>query len=211
MTRHKAEFNVIEPQYRLAHIFVSTQPNQQVRNLKNDKAKNEAEARTKIQMIMNRLDSGEDFASVAMNWSERPGDLEQWRRSGLHPRIGARANRSGYACGIGQAQARTVQRHHQRVSIRIPTRYSDIRIVRLRGQGTSRPARVERSAGAAAHSGTASGPPGATTQVRVLRRDPRSGEGGKLLRRTGSAKTATRTSLATCSLLKRTGSLPPRG
>jgi peptidyl-prolyl cis-trans isomerase SurA len=69
---HKAEFNVIEPQYRLAHIFVSTQPNQQVRNLKNDKAKNEAEARTKIQMIMNRLDSGEDFSTVAMNWSEDP-------------------------------------------------------------------------------------------------------------------------------------------
>jgi peptidyl-prolyl cis-trans isomerase SurA len=69
---HKAEFNVIEPQYRLAHIFVSTQPNQQVRNLKNDKAKNETEARTKIQMILNRLDSGEDFATVAMNWSEDP-------------------------------------------------------------------------------------------------------------------------------------------
>ncbi|MGE0406750.1 MAG: SurA N-terminal domain-containing protein [Candidatus Korobacteraceae bacterium] len=69
---HKAEFNVIEPQYRLAHIFVSTVPNQQVRNLKNDKAKNETEARTKIQMILNRLDSGEDFATVAMNWSEDP-------------------------------------------------------------------------------------------------------------------------------------------
>jgi len=69
---HKAEFNVIEPQYRLAHIFVSTQPNPQVHNLKNDKAKNESEARTKIQMILNRLNSGEDFASVAMNWSEDP-------------------------------------------------------------------------------------------------------------------------------------------
>ncbi len=69
---HKSEFNLVEPQYHLAHIFVSTQPNSQVRNLKNDKAQNEAEARKKIQMIMNRLDSGEDFATVAMNYSEDP-------------------------------------------------------------------------------------------------------------------------------------------
>ncbi len=69
---HKAEFNLIEPQYHLAHIFVTTQPNAQVRNLKNDKAQNEAEARKKIQMILNRLDSGEDFGTVAMNWSEDP-------------------------------------------------------------------------------------------------------------------------------------------
>jgi peptidyl-prolyl cis-trans isomerase SurA len=69
---HKAEFNLIEPQYHLAHIFVSTQPNPQVRNLKNDKAQNEGDARKKIQMLMNRLDSGEDFATVAMNYSEDP-------------------------------------------------------------------------------------------------------------------------------------------
>jgi peptidyl-prolyl cis-trans isomerase SurA len=71
-TAHKAEFNVIEPQYRLGQIFVTGVPNPQVRNLKNDKAQNEAEARKKIQMIMNRLDSGEDFASLAMNYSEDP-------------------------------------------------------------------------------------------------------------------------------------------
>jgi peptidyl-prolyl cis-trans isomerase SurA len=71
-TAHKAEFNVIEPQYRLGQIFVTGVPNPQLRNLKNDKAQNEAEARKKIQMIMNRLDSGEDFASLAMNYSEDP-------------------------------------------------------------------------------------------------------------------------------------------
>jgi peptidyl-prolyl cis-trans isomerase SurA len=69
---NRAEFNLIEPQYHLAHIWVSTQPNPQVRNLKNDKAQNEAEARKKIQTLLNRLDSGEDFASVAMNYSEDP-------------------------------------------------------------------------------------------------------------------------------------------
>ena len=67
---HKAEFNLIEPQYHLAHIFVTTAPNPQVHNLKNDKAQNEAEARKKIQMLLNRLDSGDDFGTLAMNYSE---------------------------------------------------------------------------------------------------------------------------------------------
>jgi peptidyl-prolyl cis-trans isomerase SurA len=70
--QHKAEFNLIEPQYHLSQILVTTQPNPQVRNLKNDKAQNEADAKKKIQMISNRLDSGEDFATVAMNYSEQP-------------------------------------------------------------------------------------------------------------------------------------------
>jgi len=69
---HKAEFNLVEPQYHLAQIFVTTAPNPQVRNLKNDKAQNEAEARKKIQMLMNRLDSGDDFGTLAMNYSEDP-------------------------------------------------------------------------------------------------------------------------------------------
>jgi len=67
---HKGEFNLIEAQYHLAQIFVTPQPNPQVHNLKNDKAQNEADARKKIQMLSNRLDSGDDFASLAMNYSE---------------------------------------------------------------------------------------------------------------------------------------------
>jgi len=67
---HKSEFNLIEPQYHLAQIVVTTAPNPQVHNLKNDKAQNEADARKKIQMIINRLDSGDDFATLAMNYSE---------------------------------------------------------------------------------------------------------------------------------------------
>jgi peptidyl-prolyl cis-trans isomerase SurA len=69
-TAHKGEFNLIEPQYHLARILVTATPNQQVHNLKNDKAQNEADARKKIQMIMNRLDSGDDFGTLAMNYSE---------------------------------------------------------------------------------------------------------------------------------------------
>jgi peptidyl-prolyl cis-trans isomerase SurA len=69
---HKTEFNLIEPQYHLAQIVVTTRPSPQVSNLKSDKAQNEAEARKKVQMLLNRLESGEDFATVAMNYSEDP-------------------------------------------------------------------------------------------------------------------------------------------
>ena len=69
---HKSEFNLIEPQFHISQIFVTTQPNAQVHNLRNDKAQNEPEARKKIQMINNRLDSGDDFATLAMNYSEDP-------------------------------------------------------------------------------------------------------------------------------------------
>jgi peptidyl-prolyl cis-trans isomerase SurA len=70
-TAHKSEFNLIEPQYHLAQIFVTPAPNPQVHN-QNNKAQNEADARKKIQMINNRLDSGDDFATLAMNYSEDP-------------------------------------------------------------------------------------------------------------------------------------------
>ncbi len=69
---HKPEFNLVEPQYHLAHIWITPLPNPQVRNLKNDKAHSDAEARKKAQMILNRLDSGEDFGTLAMNYSEDP-------------------------------------------------------------------------------------------------------------------------------------------
>jgi peptidyl-prolyl cis-trans isomerase SurA len=85
---HKAEFNLIEPQYHLAQIMVTAGPNPQVQN-QNDKAQNETEARKKIQMIANRLDSGDDFATLAMKYSEDPatsgnaGDLGTFPESGL--------------------------------------------------------------------------------------------------------------------------------
>ncbi|HVO82104.1 MAG TPA: SurA N-terminal domain-containing protein [Terriglobales bacterium] len=66
--QHKSEFNLIEPQYHLAQIFVTPTPNPQVHT--QDKAQNEADARKKIQMIVNRLDSGDDFGTLAMNFSE---------------------------------------------------------------------------------------------------------------------------------------------
>ena len=69
---HRSEFNFIETQYHLAHIWVTSTPNPQVHNQKNDKAQNEGEAHKKIEMIANRLDSGDDFAALASNYSEDP-------------------------------------------------------------------------------------------------------------------------------------------
>jgi peptidyl-prolyl cis-trans isomerase SurA len=68
---HKAEFNLIETQYHLAQIMVTPVPNPQAHN-QNEKAQNEGDARKKIQMIANRLDSGDDFATLAMKYSEDP-------------------------------------------------------------------------------------------------------------------------------------------
>jgi len=67
---HKSEFNLIEPQYHLAQIFVTITPNPQVHT--SDKAQNEADARKKVQMLVNRLDSGDDFAMLATKYSEDP-------------------------------------------------------------------------------------------------------------------------------------------
>ena len=80
--QHKAEFNLVEPQYHLAQIVVTTQPNPQVRT---NKAANEADARKKIQMVQNRLESGEDFGTVAMNYSEDPSTSGNGGDMGLVP------------------------------------------------------------------------------------------------------------------------------
>ena len=69
-TSHKSEFNVIEPQYRLARIVVSAVPSQQPGNLPGTRTTNDAEAKKKIQTIHGRLTNGEDFGTLAMNFSD---------------------------------------------------------------------------------------------------------------------------------------------
>ena len=91
--QHKAEFNLIEPQYHLAQILVTTQPNPQVKNMK---AQNEAEARKKMQMIQNRLDSGEDFATVAMSYSEQPETAQNGGDLGFIPESSLKTDKVAY-------------------------------------------------------------------------------------------------------------------
>ena len=81
---HKAEFNLIEPQYHLAKIMVTGIVNSQVHNQQN-KAQNDAEARKKIQMIANQLESGDDFATLAMNNSEDPETSNNGGDLGMAP------------------------------------------------------------------------------------------------------------------------------
>src|SRR6266403_2878245 len=67
---NRPQFNVAEPQYRIAQIVVTPRKEPQIRNRKNDDATNEAEAQRKIKMLMDRLNSGADFAQLAMDYSE---------------------------------------------------------------------------------------------------------------------------------------------
>ena len=67
---HKSEFNLIEPRYQLAQIVVTGTPPQQGGNGQTRRPPNEAEARKEIQMIHGRLESGEDFGALAMQYSE---------------------------------------------------------------------------------------------------------------------------------------------
>ena len=67
---NRPQFNVAEPQYHVAQILVTPRKEQQIRNRKNDDATNEAEAQRKVKMLMDRLDSGADFAQLAMDYSE---------------------------------------------------------------------------------------------------------------------------------------------
>ncbi|HEY2461893.1 MAG TPA: SurA N-terminal domain-containing protein [Candidatus Acidoferrum sp.] len=67
---NKAQFNVAEPQYRIAQIVVTPRKEPQIRNRKNDDATNDAEAQRKVKMLMDRLNTGADFAQLAMDYSE---------------------------------------------------------------------------------------------------------------------------------------------
>jgi peptidyl-prolyl cis-trans isomerase SurA len=70
--QNKAGFNLRETQYHLAQIQVTGQAAAQPGNLQNSKATNDMDAKRKIQALKNRLDSGEDFGTLAMNFSEQP-------------------------------------------------------------------------------------------------------------------------------------------
>lgn len=87
---HKTDYNLIETRYHLAQVLVTSIPAQQAANLQGSKATNDTEAKKKIQTLKNRLDSGEDFGAIAMNFSENPqtstngGDMGYISESQLH-------------------------------------------------------------------------------------------------------------------------------
>jgi peptidyl-prolyl cis-trans isomerase SurA len=82
--QHKDEFNLIETQYHLAEIRVTSVPSAQPGNLQGSKATTDAEAKKKIQALKNRLDAGEDFGALAMNFSENPETASNGGDMGFH-------------------------------------------------------------------------------------------------------------------------------
>ncbi|HXP84727.1 MAG TPA: peptidylprolyl isomerase [Bryobacteraceae bacterium] len=86
---NKSSFNLAEPQIHMAQILVTPQPDPNVRNLKNDKAQDDKQARKKIESMLLRIKQGEDFAMLAQNYSEDAnsaqagGDLGFIAESGL--------------------------------------------------------------------------------------------------------------------------------
>jgi peptidyl-prolyl cis-trans isomerase SurA len=84
------QFNVAEPQYRISQIVITPRKDPQIRNRKNDDATNDGEAARKSKMITDKLNSGADFAQLAMDYSEDPntaatgGDLGYIPESSLN-------------------------------------------------------------------------------------------------------------------------------
>jgi peptidyl-prolyl cis-trans isomerase SurA len=86
-----AEINFIEPKYHLAIIAVRNGPTTQSTNLQNNKATGPADAKDKIQFLYKKLEAGEDFGALAMNYSEgntasNEGDLGLVQESALQAR-----------------------------------------------------------------------------------------------------------------------------
>lgn len=82
---NKGSFNYAEPRIHMAQILVTPTPDPNVRNLKNSKAQNEAEAKTKIADILRRLQHGEDFGGLAQNYSEDPASAPNGGDLGFIP------------------------------------------------------------------------------------------------------------------------------
>lgn len=78
-------FNFAEPQFHMMQIVVTPGPDPSVRNLKNDKAQNDDQARKKIEAIQSRLTQGEDFQSLAQNYSEDPATIQNGGDLGFLP------------------------------------------------------------------------------------------------------------------------------
>jgi peptidyl-prolyl cis-trans isomerase SurA len=103
---NKAQFNFIEPKYNIADVVVTSQPTpmQQGANLQNSKASNDAEARRKIEMIHSRLESGEDFATVASNYSENTNDANNGGNMGFIPESSLRSQPPPIFAAISRLQ-----------------------------------------------------------------------------------------------------------
>jgi peptidyl-prolyl cis-trans isomerase SurA len=94
---HKAEWNFIESQLHVAWIVVTTAPAQQTGNLQNNKASGEADARKKIAVIHQKLENGEAFDALAMQYSEDQHTSASGGDRGLVPESALRTDPEAYS------------------------------------------------------------------------------------------------------------------
>jgi peptidyl-prolyl cis-trans isomerase SurA len=85
-------FNVPETEYHLAQIQVTPHPDGDVRNLKNDDAKTPLAAERKIQALYAQLRAGQDFSTVAQEYSEDPTTSSTGGDMGFIPASGLDSN-----------------------------------------------------------------------------------------------------------------------
>jgi peptidyl-prolyl cis-trans isomerase SurA len=90
--RNKASYDVPETEYHLAQIQVTPGSNSEVHNLKNDDAKTPQMAQRKIEALYAQLRSGQDFATVAQNYSEDPATSMSGGDMGFVPESALSAN-----------------------------------------------------------------------------------------------------------------------
>ncbi len=119
---HKTtEFNYIEPRYNIAEIVVTATASKQATNLQNNKATSEADAKKKIEALHGKLESGEDFAFLAVNFSEEPNT----------------ASNGGDMGFVFESQLRDSPEAYEAISKLKPGQYTDV-IAITQGSGTSR-------------------------------------------------------------------------
>jgi peptidyl-prolyl cis-trans isomerase SurA len=94
--QNKASYNLVEPSYHLAQILVTTLPAQQPGAV-SGKATNDAEARKKIEMLHQRLESGDDFGTLASNFSEQPNTASNGGDMGFIPESQLKSEPQVYA------------------------------------------------------------------------------------------------------------------
>ena len=93
---HKAEWNFIEDQVHLAQIVVTTASAQQAGNLQNNKASGDADAKKKIAALHQKLENGEAFDAVAMQYSEDPNTNSSGGDRGLVPESALHSDPEAY-------------------------------------------------------------------------------------------------------------------
>lgn len=70
--QNQTQFNIPETQYRIAQILVTPRRDPNLRNRANDDAVTDADAKRKADALLARINAGNDFSQVAIDYSEDP-------------------------------------------------------------------------------------------------------------------------------------------